>query len=268
MINDQVVSIINIITGIAYLGLAYFLINRLHNPNKQVPEWGKWLPLAPVIFHLYSLYLSIETGQGQNLSLFNILSLTGFIIVILIAVYRFKHPTPHLMLYAAIFSAIAVLLGLIPSEPHILPLKGNILSVLHIWASVIGFSLLLTAALQSTLILILNKKLRSKPVSIHPLLPPLLQMERLLSDLVLSGILIITVALVLGFMLPSQELTNQPLHKIILTVLAWFSFCTFYIGYKSSRLSGIRFARLSLIAFIILTIGFIGSKLVLEFILQ
>ncbi|NVK21141.1 MAG: cytochrome c biogenesis protein CcsA [Kangiellaceae bacterium] len=260
--------LINILTGLAYLALAGFLIHRIQHPQKDVPEWSKWLPFVPAALHVYSLYLAIETGNGQNLSLLNTLSLTGFIIVVLIAVYRFRHPTPHLMLYTAIFAGIVVLLSLTPEKPQVLPLKGNTIGILHIWLSVISFSLLLAAALQSVLVLVLNKKLKSRPAAIHPLLPPLLQMEQFLLDLVLAGVITLGAALVLGFMLPSEVLAEQSLHKIILSALAWFSFCTFLIGYKTSKLSGIRFARLTIIAFIILTIGFVGSKLVLEYILQ
>lgn len=260
--------LIDIITGLSYLVLAVFFILRLNHPAKEVPEWGKWLPLAPITLHLYALYLAIETGAGQNLSLLNTLSLISLIMVLLVAIYRLSHQTPHLMLYACLFAGVVSLLNLLPEKPNILVLTGNAIGFWHIWLSVIGFSLLLVATFQSILVLFLHKKLRSRPASIHPLLPPLMQMEKFLSALVLSGIISLGIALVLGFMQPDNALKAQSLHKILLSALAWFSFCTFYLGYKLSRLSGIRFARLCIIAFIILAIGFVGSKLVLDYILQ
>lgn len=259
---------IDIITGLSYLVLAVFFILRLNHPDKEVPEWGKWLPLAPIALHLYALYLAIETGVGQNLSLFNTLSLVSLIMVLLIAIYRFNHQTPHLMLYACLFAGFVSLLNIVPEKPNIIMLKGNALAFWHIWLSVIGFSLLLIATFQSILLLFLHKKLRSRPASIHPLMPPLMQMEQFLSALVLSGIISLGVALILGFMQPDTALRAQSLHKVVLSALAWFSFCTFYLGYKLSRLSGIRFARLCIIAFVILALGYVGSKLVLDYILQ
>ncbi|GAA4364205.1 cytochrome c biogenesis protein CcsA [Kangiella marina] len=244
-------------------------MQRIKHPEQQVPDWGKWLPLIPAVLHLFTVYLLIDrSGEpGQNLSLLNLVSLITFILVLLVAIYRFSKQTPHLMLYTAIIAGVINWLTIIPEEPNMVNFSNNGLGVLHVWLSIIGFSLLLAATLQSILVLILHNKLRHKPSSIHPLLPPLLEMERFLSILVLSGIISLGVAFALGFGLPKSVINDQPLHKIILSLLAWFSFCTFYIGYKSSKLSGIRFARFCIIAFVILSIGFIGTKLVIQYIL-
>ena len=261
--------IFQVITGLAYLGLALFLMRRIKHPEQQVPDWGKWLPLIPAILHLFTVYLLIDNSSesGQNLSLLNLVSLITLILVLLVAIYRFSKQTPHLMLYTAVIAGVINWLSIIPEEPNIVNFSNNGLGVLHVWLSIIGFSLLLAATLQSSLVLILHSKLRHKPSSIHPLLPPLLEMEGFLSTLVLSGIISLGIAFGLGFGLPESVIKAQPLHKIILSLLAWFSFCTFYLGYKTSKLSGIRFARLCIIAFVILSVGFIGTKLVIQYIL-
>lgn len=259
---------INIITGIAYSALALYLFMRLRKTEYLNLGLGKWLPFAPLGLHLYSLYLAIETGNGQNLSLINILSMAALIIVLIIALYRIKNQAPHLMLFAALFAATISFLGLLPTEPLVQSFKGNPIGLWHVLLSILSFSLLLVAAIQSALVLLLNNKLRHNPADIHPLMPPLLQMERFLFDLVLAGVLALSAALILGFAYPGDMLAEQSLHKIILTVAAWFSFCTFIVGYKASRLSGIQFARYSLIAFALLAIGFVGSKLVIEYIIQ
>lgn len=258
-----------VLTGLTYLGLAMFLVRRLKHPEKHVPEWGKWLPFIPLACHLFTVYLLIETadGPGQNLTLLNLISLIALLLVLLVAIYRFSKQTPHLMLYTAIVAGVVNFLSIIPEEPKMMVFHGNTISILHVWLSIIGFSLLLAAALQSILVLILHNKLRHKPSSIHPLLPPLVEMEHFLSALVLSGIISLGVAFALVFRLPQSMIDTQPLHKIILSILAWFSFCTFYVGYKTSKLSGIRFARLCIIAFAILSIGFLGTKLVLQYLL-
>ena len=244
-------------------------MRRIKHPEQQVPDWGKWLPLIPAALHLFTVYLLIDNSSesGQNLSLLNLVSLITLILVLLVAIYRFSKQTPHLMLYTAVIAGVINWLSIIPEEPNIVNFSNNGLGVLHVWLSIIGFSLLLAATLQSSLVLILHSKLRHKPSSIHPLLPPLLEMEGFLSTLVLSGIISLGIAFGLGFGLPESVIKAQPLHKIILSLLAWFSFCTFYLGYKTSKLSGIRFARLCIIAFVILSIGFIGTKLVIQYIL-
>lgn len=259
---------INIITALAYLALTAFFAYRLKKPEGVMPNWSKLLPFIPMGLHLYSLYLAIETGAGQDLSLFNLLSLVALILVFIIALYRFRHQTPHLMLYVSLIAALSLLLSLIPHPTNVLQLSGDTVGIVHIWLAIISFSLLLMAAIQSLLVLILNKKLRTQPKSIHPLMPPLLQMERFNFDLVLIGIACLTAALALGFFLPPEVIKEQALHKIILTIIAWFSFCTFTLMYKVGKISGIQFARFTLIAFALLALGFIGSKLVIEFILQ
>ncbi len=259
---------INIISALAYLALMGFFANRLKHPEQNLPSWSKFLPFIPMGFHLYSLYLAIETGAGQNLSLFNLLSLIAFISVLIIALYRFRYQAPHLMLYIALFAALSLFASLIPHQEKILSLSGDTIGITHIWLAIISFSLLLMASVQAMLVLVLNKKLRSQPAKIHPLMPPLLQMERFNFDLVLIGVICLTFALGLGFFLPAEVIKAQALHKIILTLIAWFSFCTFIFMYKSSKISGIQFARCTLVAFTLLALGFVGSKLVIEIILQ
>lgn len=259
---------INILTAVSYLSLSGFFGHRLKNPQGVLPGWSKGLPFVAIGLHLYSLYLAIETGNGQNLSLFNLLSLIAFIVVLLVALYRFKNPAPHLMFYSALFASLSLVVSFIPHKPLVLSLAGDAYSIWHIWLAVISFSLLFISALQSALILILNKKLKHNPRDIHPLTPPLLQMERLNFDLVLIGVISLSISLLLGFFLPTEVIQAQALHKIILTLIAWFSFCTLIFLYKASKLSGIQFARFTLISFALLAIGFIGSKLVLELILQ
>ncbi len=259
---------ITIITTLAYLGLAAFFAMRLKHPEGILPSWSHVLPFVPMALHLYSLYLAIETGAGQNLSLFNLLSLTAFILVLIVALYRFRKPAPHLMLYTAIFAAACLLTKLLPHPARISLLSGDWIGITHIWLAIVSFSLLLLAALQSSLVLMLNKKLKTQPAKIHPLMPPLMQMERFNFDLVLIGAICLTGALALGFFLPAEVIQQQALHKIILTVIAWFSFCTFILLYKGTKISGIQFARFTLIAFTLLALGFIGSKLVIELILQ
>lgn len=257
-----------VITAMSYAALAGFFGYRLSNPSKTLPKWNKFLPFVPAILHCYFLYLAIETGDGQNLSLFNVLSLTALIVVLLVSLYRFKYQTPHLMLYVCIFAAIAVLLSFIPHKAVIYPLKGDTISILHIWLAIISFSLLVMAALQSLFTLMLHKKLRSNPTSIHPLMPPLQQIETLNFDIVLAGVVALTLSLILGFFLPPEVIKSQVTHKIVLSIIAWFSFCTFIALYKTRRISAIQFARLTLIGFSLLALGFLGSKLVIEFILN
>ncbi len=77
-----------------------------------------------------------------------------------------------------------------------------------------------------------------------------------------------SLSLGLAFFFPSETSEQQSLHKIILTSLSWIVLIGLLIGHYKNGWRGVFAAKWTLVAVFLLLLGYFGSKLVLEFILQ
>ena len=98
-------------------------------------------------------------------------------------------------------------------------------------------------------------------------LPPLQSMESLLFDMIVLGFGLLTLALGMGFVYVHDLLAQHIAHKTVLSVVSWLVYGGLIIGHWRAGLRGKRAANLTIIAFVLLAVGFLGSKFVLEIIL-
>ena len=98
-------------------------------------------------------------------------------------------------------------------------------------------------------------------------LPSLQSMESLLFDMILVGFVLLSIALGIGFIYVDDLMAQHIAHKTVFSVLSWLLFGLLLIGNWRGALRGKRAANITIYAFILLAIGFIGSKFVLEFLI-
>lgn len=101
-------------------------------------------------------------------------------------------------------------------------------------------------------------------------LPPLLTMERLLFKLILAGFALLSLTLVSGVLFTEQWL-NKPLqfnHKTIFTVVSWAIFGGLLLGRHLRGWRGRTALRWTLAGVSTLLLAYVGSRFVLEVILQ
>lgn len=220
--------------------------------------------------HGYNIHQHIYQSAGLDLGLFNILSLVGWIIACLhIAISTYRP-----LLVATLFAFPAAALGLLFSELFHAPYHA--LTNLprgaesHIILSVFAYSVLFMAALHAILLVLQNKALkhRSKSRSLLLAMPPLQTMETVLFDFISAGFGLLSLAIISGFLTLDNMFAQHLVHKTILTLLAWCIFGVLLIGHYWRGWRGQRAVRFTLAGFGILLLGFYGSKLVLELILQ
>jgi ABC-type uncharacterized transport system permease subunit len=93
-------------------------------------------------------------------------------------------------------------------------------------------------------------------------------MERLLFEWLMIGFILLTAAMISGGLFVDNLLTQDLVHKTVLTFVAWLFFATllfghFYLGWRGALAS-----RLTVFGFIFLMLAFFGSKFVLEYLLH
>ncbi len=101
-------------------------------------------------------------------------------------------------------------------------------------------------------------------------LPPLLAMETVLFRLIGAGFLLLTATLVSGIFF-SEEVFGRALrfdHKTIFTFAAWFVFGALLVGRVVFGWRGRTALRWTLTGFAMLMLAYVGSRFVIEVLLQ
>lgn len=251
---------------VLYCGILVYAWLRL---SKNVPlskRTSKILFIA-IMLHGLAAYLNIDRDSGHDFGLFNIFTMTTWIAMLLVYWNLIKHQAYALLMVslpiaAASLLEVAVFDGVAP-----ISLEGKFLDILHILLGISAMSILLLAAMQAILVLYIDNGLRHHPATIHSWLGPLQSMERYLVQLLSSGFLIMSLALLLVLFLPNEAKQQQGLHKIILTILSWAVLGVLLFGHYKRGWRGVFAAKWTLVGVFLLLLGYFGSKLVIEFIL-
>jgi ABC-type uncharacterized transport system permease subunit len=252
-----------------YVGVFWHLL--LYLWKKQPPRYHVSLGLLFIaaILHAFILVPNMVTPEGIDFNLFNVLSLTCWLMLSLTLIFSTYRPVLALNIFAipvATFGLVAGALWRAPYQP--LSDMGHGLEW-HIVFSLAAYCVLFMAAIQAILLHVQNRELKHK--SLHRIwvsvLPPLQTMESLLFDLLLLGFILLTVALFLGFVSVDNLLTQHLVHKTFFSILSWLVFGILLFGRWRIGWRGQRAIKFTLWGFGLLLIGFVGSKFVLEVLL-
>jgi len=135
----------------------------------------------------------------------------------------------------------------------------------HILLSMAAAALLFGAAVTATLLVLLDRRLRSRRIADLPrLLPPMDVLEKVMFRLIGIGFALLTLALFTGFVFVTNLFAQHLVHKTVLSLAAWTLFAILLIGRTRYGWRG-RFAvRFTLAGFGMLVLAYFGSKFVLE----
>jgi len=137
----------------------------------------------------------------------------------------------------------------------------------HVLVSILAYSLLTIAAVQSVLYLYQEKQLqkRATPAALASL-PPLQTMETLLFRLVGMGFVLLSATLFSGALF-SNQLFGQAFefnHHTVLASLGWLVFGALLIRRWRSGIRGLPATILTLCGFALIQLGYFGTKIVTE----
>jgi ABC-type uncharacterized transport system permease subunit len=252
---------------IAYLVNAMYLIKQFKTLKKVrfLLAFG-WLGAG-----LHTLYIGLLCDQygGFNFNFASVASLNILGVVFVLLLTALRKPVEKLGI--VLFVLAAILLGIDANfhmAPHSLTIHTGFMAM-HIVTSVMAFSLLAVAAMQAVLLVLQHNRLKKHPPSRFILLLPSLQtMETLLFQMILAGVLVLSVSLGTGFLFLHDLFAQHLAHKTVLSLLAWGIFLAILIGRKKYGWRGKIAVNWILAGFVLLLLGYFGSKFVLELILQ
>ncbi|AYA03866.1 cytochrome C assembly protein [Acinetobacter sp. WCHAc010034] len=258
-----------ILALIAYTTSFWYLFMNLM--SKRVPNhWfvGVVLSLG-LLLHAGVLYSDMLTPVGVNYNVFNIMSFTSGLMLLLSILFSTYRPVLPLALIGIPVAAAGLIMGFAFSK-HDLFISRNSLGLdIHIILSLSAYAVLLMATIHAVLLWFQDRELKNKQkrrVWVN-LLPPFQAMESLLFDMLIAGFALLTVALGFGFLTIDDFFAQHLAHKTAFSIISWFVYGALLIGHYQFGWRGQKAIRFTLIGFFLLAVGFIGSKLVLEMIL-
>lgn len=256
------------------LYIAALLYARKFWRDQQQPEqkWLRTLICLGLAGHTLSLLTIIWQPQGIELGLFVILSLGSAMAIGLLAIASYWQPAltmtmlaPALLLSSIVCIPISHLL-----EPHLSVHNTLTLSQSgHILLSIMAWATLILAWIQSFVASFQAKALKKgKMGNLISGFPPLQTTERVLFELLTLGWCLLTIAIATGFIAFENLFEQKLVHKTFFTALAWLMLGIVLIGHWIAGWRGQRTLRAAQWGIALMLVGYIGTKIVLEIILQ
>lgn len=233
-------------------------------------QW-QWIAALPIAGHALLLADAIFADGGLHLGIGPALSLIMWLTVTIywLASFRQRLAGLQVLLYAS--AALVVLASLFLPLGKALTHANLGLFRAHLLLSLFSYSLFTIASLQALMMAALERRLHGNALpAFLQHLPPLLSLESLLFRLLGLGFFLLTLSLATG-MIFSEELTGKPLqftHKIIFGLLSWIIFGGLLLGRQLWGWRGRVALRWTLSGFLALVLAYLGTKFVLEVILQ
>ena len=236
--------------------------------------WAHYAMLAPLVLHAITLYQSMFVGMGLSFGVGNAISSIVWLTAFIYWFSGFFNRLRGLQTLVAPIAAAAAIATLLPLVfPSLRPLENTDLPAFkaHLLVAMMAYSLLTIAALHALLMIVVERHLHHPAThSILTNLPPLLAMEKLLFHIIWAGFVLLTLTLLSGVVF-SKEVFGQPLtfsHKTLFGFISWGVFAALLTGRQLYGWRGRIAIRWTLAGFIILLLAYIGSKFVLEIILN
>lgn len=228
------------------------------------------LAAGAIVLHAALLYADLFQGQ-LNLGITNAASLVAWAVALLFLLAVLAQPIESLGSVILPVAAATILVEWLWPSRHLTLPGATPIQAAHIVVSLIAYSLLSIAVVQSLVLGLQERALhRRQTGGVLRNLPPLETMELLLFRMITVGFVLLTLTLISGIFF-SEQLFDRPLrftHHIVLSIIAWAVFGTLLFGRSMYGWRGRTAVRWTLAGFILLVLGYFGSKFVLEVLLH
>jgi len=262
------VTLFAIIAIALYLASTYLQYAAIRQPNAATRKRILGLGTLAVVFHGLAWFIPLFE-QKMNLGFFHVGSLISLVISTIIVISSLRKPLETLFMGIFPMAAIIMLCNLVfPAQAA--PLNqydSGLMS--HIILSIMAYSVLSIAAFQAVLLIVQDHQLKHKRMTgIIRILPALQTMDRLLFDMISIGTLLLSLAILSGFIFLDDLFAQHLVHKTAFTLMAWAVYSALLLGHWRFGWRGNVASKWTLVATSLLILAYFGSKLVLEIILK
>lgn len=261
---------LTIIASLFYVLATSYVLSRLFHQQGPSQKLTIILSTVAILAHMLLLVNSVFRADGQDLSIVNVALLTCWVIVISVTTVSLKFPATLLLPVVYGFAALLTMASLfIPHHILLQSIDVDVGLVTHISLSLLAYCILIIATLYGVQFYFIDKRLKRKDLAIvHSHLPPLMVVERQLYQLVNLGTILLTLALLSGFVFLDGMFAAQFIHKTILSLVAWCIFAVIALGHMKKGWRGKPVVIAIMVAAFILTLAYFGSRFIQEVILN
>jgi ABC-type uncharacterized transport system permease subunit len=233
--------------------------------------WERLAILLPLALHGFTLYQQIFASAELRFGFAQALSAMTFLAVALYWIESLFYPLDGMEPLVLPLAALAVPLpaifpGLASSSTYS---QAGVFK-LHLALAMIAYGLFVIALLHAMLMAVVERQLHLKSSFAAMNLPPLLTLEKLLFRVIGAAFVFLTLTLATGIVF-SESLFGRPMradHKTVFAVLSWITFGLLLAGRGLYGWRGRTATRFTLGGFVLLVLAYVGSRFVLEVVLQ
>ncbi|KZN54136.1 cytochrome c biogenesis protein CcsA [Pseudoalteromonas luteoviolacea] len=264
------IIILSLLASLFYILATGHVLSRLFHREGPSQKLTVILSTVAILSHMLVLVNSVFTQYGQDLSTINIALLTCWVIVVSVTTVSLKFPATLLLPVVYGFAAILLIASLfIPHHIIMDDINVDIGLVTHISLSLLAYCILIIATLYAVQFYFIDKRLKSKDLAImNSHLPPLMQVESQLYQLLTVGTGLLTLALIAGFVFLDGMFDKASIHKTVLSLIAWTIFSSVTLGHHQFGWRGKPVVFAIIGASGIVTLAYFGSRFIQEVILD
>jgi ABC-type uncharacterized transport system permease subunit len=248
-----------------YTASAWVMLRSVNNPRLDPIAWT--ITIAAILAHSGAIALMMRSLGPFSIGLLEAISVFAWtlsVVACFIAFERRNRALGAILLASAAFGAALTGTGHTYAEGAA---PGWELTA-HILLSMGAAALLFAAAVTALLLVFLDRRLRSRRIADLPkVLPPLDTLEKVMFRLIGGGFVLLTLALLTGFIFVTNLFAQHLVHKTVLALIAWVLFGVLLIGRIRHGWRGRSAMRWTLSGFGVLVLSYFGSKFVLEYLL-
>ena len=242
------------------------------NPTlRRLAPWERITMLCGIVLHGAGLYLLLFPGGAMKFGFSYALSLIVWLALVFYWIESFYARIEGLHTLAMPVATVCTLLPIAFPGQHLLANAGSPVFRAHFMVAMLAYSLFTLAALHALLMAAAEKRLHQGRLSRALAgLPPLLTMEALLFRLVAIAFVLLTLTLGTGIVF-SEALFGKAFrldHKTVFAIASWLIFGALLVGRHFRGWRGRIALRWTLAGFVTLMLAYVGSRFVLEVILN
>ncbi len=258
-----------VIAVVLYLVGTYLQARTLTHNTKMSLRLLVALAVPAVVLHGFVVYAQVQMPGGINLGIISVLSLTALIMVVLVLLASSVLPLRSLLVVLFPLSALVLSASLLAPGAQTFINTSDAGLAIHASSSILAYSILMLAAFQSVFVGVVERNVRvPSHVPLLRVLPPLETMERLLFVMLWTGLAALSLAIGSGFVYLKDMFAQHVVHHTVLSSAAWLVYVFLLAGRLLFGWRGVSAVRWTMAASVLLLLGYLGSKFVLEILLE
>ena len=228
-------------------------------------KFGIILAYLAWLLHAYVCFHTLFDANGWIMSVANSVMPVSWLSVLVVFLFRIKRR--WVILPLVIFVVLAFILYHLSSGELEEAKQFSWQLDLHITLSMLAYSILSVATLFAVSLWVNIKQIRSNSFDSHSGLGALIEQEKKLSHIIFLGWLVLTTSLLSGVLFIDDFINQHIGHKVVFSFLAWLIFGILIAGRLTKGWRGEKLISLTILGMSLLAMGYLGSKIVIEWIL-